>query len=90
MKEVIVLLSLIAPVLMISGIISFIFMIAVTTGDLPLYFLTPKEMYDNTGLNWLGVALSFVCLFPFLSFYYIGTFIYWICHYGKKRKENKS
>ena len=85
-KDVIVLQSLIIRALMVSGIISFIFMTPVLTKDIHLYWLTPKYMYDNTGMNWLGVALSFVCLFPFLSFYYIGTFVYWICHLGKKKK----
>jgi hypothetical protein len=40
----------------------------------------PKDLKDNTEMNWFGCIICFILLFLMCPLFYIPKIIYWICH----------
>lgn len=48
------------------------------------FLWTPKDMYDNTRMNWFGVFLVTIFTFLIEPIGSIVRFIYWLCHIGRE------
>lgn len=48
------------------------------------WFLTPKDLYESTTCNALGVGLLYIVLVLICPIYFIIGFIWWLCHVGRK------
>ena len=41
---------------------------------------TPKDLKDNTEMNWFGCTICFILLFLMIPLFYIPKLIYWVFH----------
>lgn len=48
------------------------------------YRQCPRDLYDNTKLNWFGVIVAFLGLFLLFPVYYLLLGLYWLFHVGRK------
>lgn len=45
-----------------------------------VYIPMPKDIKNNTNMNWLGCIVCYILLFILLPIWYIGKVIYWLFH----------
>ena len=45
---------------------------------------TPKDLYDTTNFNWLGVMLLYILYVLIFPLMFIFKIIYWIFHAGRR------
>ena len=47
-------------------------------------FYTPKSIYKETNMNWFGVIIVYILIFPFSFIFAIGGFLKWLFTVGRK------
>lgn len=52
---------------------------------LKLGFYTPKTIYKNSNMNWLGTIIVYILIFPFSFVLAIGGFLKWLFTVGRKK-----
>lgn len=53
-------------------------------GDLDEYPLSPKNIWEESEMNILGIILALIFLLIFIPVYYLVIFLHWICHVGRR------
>ena len=64
-----------------------IFILTVTNLNyVDVFPVLPKDFYEDTELNWFGCILLSAIVLVIDPWIFVGKFIYWIFHVGRKRK----
>lgn len=46
-------------------------------------WVTPKDVYDTTCMNWFGAVITYLLMFVIDPFWYIAKLIWWAFHVGR-------
>ena len=85
----------ILTLLLVMGVIGWVTlnivypMNAATEGGWILFQILPQDLHKNTKMNWVGCILVSIVLFVVLTPTWIGRFLYWAFHVGRKEKSNQ-
>ena len=69
--------------LVFSAISHTVIIIVLVASDCDIFY-TPKTIYENSNMNWLGTICVYILIFLFSFILAIGGFLRWLFTVGRK------
>ena len=68
----------------LGGCVNFIITMYLDKGDTLVIWITPKDVYDTTKMNWFGATMTYLIMYAISPVWYTLKLIWWLFHIGRK------